>query len=71
MEYCDKGELSEVLRVAGSMTESTVKIILKQLASAINHLHFHGIAHRDLKLENILVMTNPNNPNDSFFVKVN
>ena len=31
--------------------------IIKQIAESINFLHSYGIAHRDLKLENILVDT--------------
>lgn len=30
---------------------------MKQILSAIKHLHDHGICHRDLKLENIMFET--------------
>ncbi len=35
------------------------KIYLKQLVSALIHLHYEkGIAHRDIKLENIMLDSN-------------
>lgn len=35
--------------------EKTSKKLFKQLIEAVAHAHEHGIAHRDLKLENIIV----------------
>ncbi|KAK6199171.1 kinase-like domain-containing protein, partial [Scheffersomyces amazonensis] len=37
-------------------TRSTVKCILSQLLSAINHIHIHGYYHRDIKPDNILII---------------
>ncbi|VDK30405.1 unnamed protein product, partial [Gongylonema pulchrum] len=39
----------------GAQPEATVQTWMKQLVSAVYYLHMRSIAHRDLKLENILL----------------
>lgn len=39
----------------GRLDEITARSIGRQLTSAVKHIHEHGIVHRDIKLENILV----------------
>ena len=39
----------------GNFSEDIAAKIVKQIISAIKHLHDHGICHRDLKLENIML----------------
>ena len=55
MEYCPGGELFEEIANRGKFTESDSCIILRQVLSAVKHLHDKNIAHRDLKPENILL----------------
>jgi len=43
----------------GQFSEENIKILLKQLLSAISYLSNLGIVHRDLKLDNIVYMKNP------------
>ena len=38
--------------------ENIFKIIFRQIFDAMNYLHKHGMAHRDIKLENILIKKN-------------
>lgn len=42
------------------LPESEVKLIFKQLADGVSYLHKNNIAHRDLKLENILIDSDKN-----------
>jgi len=42
------------------LPESEVKVIFQQLAEGVSYLHKHNIAHRDLKLENILINSDKN-----------
>lgn len=37
------------------LTEEAVRIIFKQLVDAVEFCHSHGVCHRDLKLENVLI----------------
>uniref|UniRef100_A0A8D8W4R4 Testis-specific serine/threonine-protein kinase 3 n=1 Tax=Cacopsylla melanoneura TaxID=428564 RepID=A0A8D8W4R4_9HEMI len=39
----------------GNINESQAKIWIKQIASALDYLHEIGVAHRDIKCENILI----------------
>lgn len=43
-------------------TENEVKILFSQIVDAVEHMHDKGIIHRDLKLENIMVVGTKNNP---------
>jgi len=54
-EYCAGGNLSDVIRKAGGLSETRAKHIFIQLMQAVNHLHALNIVHRDIKSENILL----------------
>ena len=40
------------------VSEDVGRIIFKQIVSAVSYLHSKNIAHRDIKLENILIGKN-------------
>lgn len=55
MELCRGGELCELLvREGGHLSELLTRHLMIQIVRAVKYLHDLGIAHRDLKLENIL-----------------
>lgn len=55
MPFINGGELYKIYESKKRFDEETVRFYGSQLAMAIGYLHSKGIAHRDLKLENILV----------------
>lgn len=55
MPFVRGGELYKIYEHEKRFEEETVRFYSAQLALAIGFLHSKGIAHRDLKLENILV----------------
>lgn len=54
MAYCQQGELFSLVQKR-YMQESDRLCFFKQLLRGVAYLHTHGIAHRDIKLENLLV----------------
>lgn len=57
MEYCDEGTLEEVSRLG--LQEHVIRLYSKQITTAINVLHEHGIVHRDIKGEPRPVQPSP------------
>jgi MAP/microtubule affinity-regulating kinase len=56
MEYLEGGELFECVKEKGHLPEEDAKIYFKQMADAIHYCHKEKLIHRDLKLENILLV---------------
>lgn len=61
MEYCPGGDLSAFIKSRRTIPEKYVRRFVQQIACALMHLHLKGIAHMDLKPQNIL-LTSTNNP---------
>ncbi|KAG6028523.1 hypothetical protein E4U41_000640 [Claviceps citrina] len=58
MEYCSEGDLFGLVQKGFLKGEDKKKdrlCLFKQLVQGVNYLHAHGIAHRDIKLENLLL----------------
>ena len=59
MELAEKVDLIEFFTVGSSgFSEEIARHFFKQILEGLDHVHSHGFAHRDLKLENILVDQN-------------
>lgn len=54
MEFCQASLLELLLSPKHDLSFSEVKYIVRQILSATNHLHSHGVLHRDLATKNIL-----------------
>lgn len=59
MEYCDGGDLySLILSSEGGLQQDEADCFFKQLMRGLVYMHSMGIAHCDLKPENLLLTTN-------------
>ena len=59
MENCQGLELFDfVNEVEGIKDEELLRYIFKEILKALNVLHKAGMAHRDIKLENIMITYN-------------
>ena len=56
LELCPGISLHELIERAGPLPDSTVRGILGQLAGALACAHAAGVAHRDMKPSNVLVL---------------
>eukprot|EP00740_Mantoniella_antarctica_P017554 CAMPEP_0181366578 /NCGR_PEP_ID=MMETSP1106-20121128/10778_1 /TAXON_ID=81844 /ORGANISM="Mantoniella antarctica, Strain SL-175" /LENGTH=229 /DNA_ID=CAMNT_0023481935 /DNA_START=90 /DNA_END=779 /DNA_ORIENTATION=+ len=59
MEYAAGGELFDRIVGKGSFAEDEARFFFQQLISGLEYCHRQGVAHRDLKLENILLDGSP------------
>lgn len=57
MEFCGDGDLWTVLQSSPNnrLPEPSARGVFRQIAAGVRFLHSHGLAHRDLSLENVLV----------------
>ena len=55
LELCDGGDLNDMVQEFGGLTEEEAKHYFRQIMEALSYIHKMGVAHRDLKLENILI----------------
>ena len=56
MPFIRGGELYKIYQAQKRFEEPQVKFYAAQMIMAIGYLHSKGIVHRDLKLENVLVI---------------
>lgn len=60
VELASAGELFEEVTKKDKLTEEHARKYFRQLISAVKHCHSHGVYHRDLKLDNLLLDENDN-----------
>lgn len=55
MEFIDGENLGDIIERRGALPEAEASAIIAQIAAALQEAHAHGIYHRDVKPDNILV----------------
>ena len=55
MELADNGDLLDYINSRRHIPEPESRCIFRQITNAVQFLHSNGLAHRDLKCENILL----------------
>ena len=58
MQYAERGDLLRIIHADGPLTEERAKQIFNDICKGVQYMHDRNIAHRDLKCENILILTN-------------
>ncbi|CAK9166225.1 unnamed protein product [Ilex paraguariensis] len=58
MEYMDAGTLDSLLKTNGTLSETSLSNIARQVLNGLTYLHTHKIIHRDIKPSNLLVNHN-------------
>ena len=57
-EYCSGGSLSKYLKNHKAFSQNSLRIIFRKLFSVLTYLETQRIIHRDIKLENVVVVNN-------------
>ncbi|KAF3398058.1 Serine/threonine-protein kinase hal4 [Penicillium rolfsii] len=58
MPFCAGGDLHELLSRSGPLSTPEADCIIVQILRALSFLHEHGTAHRDIRLETVLLTQN-------------
>ena len=56
-EYCDGGELFEIIKNHGALSEHQGRKCFREILAGLSHIKKIGIVHRDLTLENVLLQS--------------
>lgn len=60
LEYAEGGDALKHIQATGAIREDRARVWTAQITSAVRYMHDIDIAHRDLKLENLLIDANDN-----------
>lgn len=55
LELCDFGDLNDIVIQTGGLSEARARHYFRHIMGAISYIHSLNVAHRDIKLENILI----------------
>ena len=58
MNLAENGDLLEYIREKGPLSDDGARVFFQQLINATEYFHSHGVVHRDLKCENLLLDAN-------------
>lgn len=70
MPKCDGGELFDFLMTAEEVPERECKRIIREILTAVGHLHANDLIHRDIKPENILFDSHKGDPHSPKMLKL-
>lgn len=59
LDYCPGGDLYSIISQSKHFRETQIAYVFQQIVSAVGYCHNRGVAHRDLKPQNVLVTTFP------------
>jgi len=59
-EYASRDDLFDYLTSKGRLSANEARSVFQQIISGVEYCHFKRVAHRDLKLENLLLDANKN-----------
>ncbi|KAG8928417.1 signal transducing kinase of the PAK [Tulasnella sp. 417] len=58
MEYMEGGSLKDLVTNNNLMTEGQIAAVSRETCQGLEHLHRHGVIHRDIKSDNVMLSLN-------------
>ena len=57
LEYCGGGSVASVLKKFGPLSEAVIRRYLRGCLRGLSYLHSHDVIHRDIKGNNVLIVS--------------
>lgn len=67
MEYMEGGSLTDIV-TCNVMSEGQIAAVARETTEGLRHLHQHGVIHRDIKSDNVLLSMDGNIKLSKFYI---
>jgi len=70
LDFASAGELHDFCEARGPLPEKLARVFMSQILCGVDFMHRQGVAHRDLKPQNVLLVNDEGTTSEGFVCKI-